>query len=39
VLMVTHERDYDHYFDRTISLADGSISNENNLATRSAEYA
>ncbi|MES2825703.1 MAG: ABC transporter ATP-binding protein [Pseudomonadota bacterium] len=39
VLMVTHERDYDHYFDRTISLADGCISNRNNLATRSTKYA
>ncbi|MES2673868.1 MAG: ABC transporter ATP-binding protein [Pseudomonadota bacterium] len=39
VLMVTHERDYDHYFDRTISLADGCISKRNDVATRSAEYA
>jgi putative ABC transport system ATP-binding protein len=25
VLMVTHERDYNHYFNRTITLADGKI--------------
>jgi putative ABC transport system ATP-binding protein len=25
VLMVTHERDYSHYFDRTITLVDGEI--------------
>ena len=30
VLMVTHERDYNHYFDRTITLTDGIISSTSN---------
>jgi len=28
LLMVTHERDYNHYFNRTICIADGTIENQ-----------
>ena len=39
VLMVTHEREYEQYFDRTISLVDGMIPKRNNPVARSAENA
>ncbi len=40
VLMVTHERDYSHYFSRTITLRDGAISQAlDKHAEREAERA
>jgi putative ABC transport system ATP-binding protein len=33
LLMVTHERDYNHYFHRTINIADGKIADHRNFST------
>jgi putative ABC transport system ATP-binding protein len=39
ILMVTHERDYKDYFDRTISLSDGVITEITPSINGSGEYA
>lgn len=39
VLMVTHEHDYNHYFDRTVTLVDGKIKETIPVSTIAGEVA